>query len=92
MFVLYRNKCLSLCHIKNNYNTNVYKVMIGRKELKEKLPYGYAKVAAERAGVSCQSVSRYLNGHGNSQKIETAVLEIIAELNLNRKKLLENIL
>jgi Transcriptional regulators len=63
-----------------------------RKDLKEKLPYGYAKLVAERAGVSSHSVSRFLNGYNNSVKIENATLEILSELYSQKKKLLKNIL
>lgn len=65
--------------------------MINRKELKEKVPYGYGKKIAEKAGVSQKVVSDYLNGKINSEKVEIATLEILAEISMKKKLLLEQI-
>ncbi len=62
--------------------------MIYSKELKEKLPHGFGKVIAERAGVNEQAVSKFLNGKTNSWKVEKATLEVIAELNTTRGNVL----
>lgn len=62
-----------------------------RNEIKKMIPHGYKKEVAKKAGVGICSVSRFLSGKLNSHKIETACLEIIAELNQERKKLLKRI-
>lgn len=54
--------------------------MYNNQELKKKLPHGIGKVIAERAGVTEQSVSKFLTGKTRSWKVEKAVLEIISEL------------
>jgi hypothetical protein len=62
--------------------------MINRKEIKKKVPYGYGKVIAERAGVSTRYVSKFLNDSDvKSERVEIATSEVPAELN-NKKKLL----
>ena len=66
--------------------------MIERKELRDKLPYGYQKNVAERAGVSISCVSNYLKGLNNSEKVEMAILEILAELSDRKKALLDRII
>jgi DNA-binding LacI/PurR family transcriptional regulator len=58
--------------------------MIYNKEIKEKLPHGFGKIVAEKAGVNEVSVSRFLNGKTNSWKVERAALEVIAELQSTR--------
>jgi len=62
-----------------------------RKELKSKVPHGYGKIIAERAGVKEQTVSQFLNGKTDNVKVELATLEIIAELDSKRSKLLAQI-
>lgn len=62
-----------------------------RKELKEKIPYGYCKIIAEKAGVHAHSVSLYLNSKSNSNKVELAALEVIAELEQKKKSLIRQI-
>ena len=54
------------------------------QNLKEKLPHGFGKVVAERAGVSEISVSKFLNGKTSSWNIEKAVLGVISDLNKER--------
>lgn len=61
------------------------------KELKSKIPHGYNKVIANRAGVSQTSVSKFLSGKFKSYRIEKAILEVLSELNNERKQLLANI-
>lgn len=65
--------------------------MIDRNELKRKLPGGYQKEIAQRAGVSLAAVSRYLNNKNNNNKVEIAVLELLAELSDKKKELLNRI-
>ena len=62
-----------------------------RKKLKKHVPYGYGKIIAEKAGVSERAVSHFLVGKTNSVKIEMAVLEVIAGLNSEKKRLTEMI-
>lgn len=62
--------------------------MIQRKELRKLLPHGYGKVIAQRAGVGTNSVSLYFRGKINSHKIETVVLEVLAEIeNIKKEKM-----
>lgn len=61
------------------------------KELKSKIPHGYIKVIAKRAGVSQTSVSKFLAGKFKSYRIEKAALEVLSELGIERKQLLANI-
>ena len=62
-----------------------------RKELKEKVPYGYGKLIAKRAGTTEQVVSQFLNGKNDNVAVEMAVLEILAELSEKRNNLLARI-
>lgn len=66
--------------------------MITRKELVDKIPYGYAKTIAKRAGVSKDFMSRWMAGKANSEKVEMATLEVLAELSQKKKNLLSQIL
>jgi Bacterial regulatory proteins, lacI family. len=56
-----------------------------KNEYKKLIPYGYKSVVAERAGVSRQSVTAFLNGKTCSKKIEDAVLDVLAELKTERE-------
>ena len=62
-----------------------------REEIKAKIPHGYGKKIAERAGVDVVSVSRFINGHSNSIKIEMAALEVISEMEQQKKSLIAKI-
>jgi hypothetical protein len=62
-----------------------------RKELKSKVPYGYGKVIAKRAGVKEQSVSQFLNGKNDNVDIELATLEVLAELSEKKNGLIARI-
>lgn len=62
-----------------------------RSELKSRIPYGYCKRIAQKAGVSKHSVSKYLKGKTNSYKVEKAILEVIAELSQEKQQLLAKI-
>jgi transcriptional regulator with XRE-family HTH domain len=59
--------------------------MIYSQELKDKIPHGFGKIIAERAGVNECSVSKFLNGKTKSWKVEKAVIEVIAELETKRE-------
>jgi len=50
------------------------------------LPHGYKKKVAEKAGVSTISVSNFFTGKNKSERIESAILEVIAELKKERKE------
>lgn len=65
--------------------------MINRSDLRKKIPYGYCKIIAERAGVNSTQVSNYFSGKGNSERVENATLEVLAELSEKKQKLLDNI-
>ncbi len=60
--------------------------MLNRKELKEKVPHGYGKKIAERANVSLPSITKWFKGQLDSDKIEIAVLETLAEISDNKKE------
>jgi len=62
-----------------------------RKELKAKVPHGYGKIIAKRAGTTVQAVSQFLNGKNDNIAVEMAVLEVLAELSEKRNNLLARI-
>jgi hypothetical protein len=62
-----------------------------RKELKSKVPYGYGKLIAQKAEVTEQSVSQFLNGKNDNVDIELATLEVLAELSEKKNSLLARI-
>lgn len=66
--------------------------MVNRKELRKKVPHGYCKLIAIRAGVNIAQVSNYFAGRSNSERVENATLEILSELSDRKKSLLNNIL
>ena len=65
-----------------------------RQELRSKMPYGFQKVIAERAGVSQKSVSFWFNGRTKryNGKIEMVVLQVAAEISEEKRKLIDKIL
>ena len=65
--------------------------MIDRNEVRKKVPYGYCKKIAIRAGGNPTQVSNYFSGKGNSERVENATLEILTELSERKKRLLGNI-
>jgi len=66
--------------------------MLTRKELAEKIPYGYAKKIAKKAGVSPEFMSKWMADQANSERVEMATLEVLAELSQRKKTLLAQIL
>lgn len=55
--------------------------MIERIEIKKKIPYGYGRIIAKKAGVTEQFVSKYLNDSEiNSRRVELATLEVLEEI------------
>ncbi|WP_295795157.1 hypothetical protein [Mucilaginibacter sp.] len=62
-----------------------------REQLKAKVPHGYGKVIAKKAGVKEQAVSQFLNGKNDNVNIELATLEVLAELSEKRNDLLARI-
>lgn len=65
--------------------------MLDRKKIRENIPHGYGKVIAEKAGVSPKSVSEYLNNRTNSERIEQAALEVIAQVQQTKNHLISQI-
>jgi hypothetical protein len=66
--------------------------MIDRIEIRKKIPYGYGKLIAKKAGVSTRFLSKYLNNSEvNSERVEMAVLETLADLSQKKKTLLAQI-
>jgi len=61
--------------------------MITRQEIKNAVPHGYAKKIAKRANVTPKAVSDYMGGKTNSKRVETATLEILAELQKSKQEL-----
>ncbi|MBS1525093.1 MAG: LacI family DNA-binding transcriptional regulator [Bacteroidetes bacterium] len=62
-----------------------------RSELKAKVPHGYGKKIANKAGVTKQAVSQFLNGKNDNVDIEIATLEVLAELSEKKNNLLARI-
>jgi hypothetical protein len=62
-----------------------------RKELKEKIPYGYIKIIALKAGVSTHSVSLFLSEKTNSTKVELAALEVVSDLEQKKRTFINQI-
>ncbi len=62
--------------------------MLNRKELRSKIPKGYCKIIADKAGVTTQTVSRYFSAKINSERVEISALEVIAQLAQERIKLI----
>jgi len=62
-----------------------------RDELKSKVPHGYGKIIAKKAGVKEQSVSQFLHGKNDNVNIELATLEVLAELSEKKNALLARI-
>ncbi len=62
--------------------------MVNRKELRSKIPKGYCKIIADKAGVTNQAVSSYFSAKINSEKVEIAALEVVAQLKQERLKLI----
>ena len=62
--------------------------MVNREELKKKIPHGYCKIIASRAGVTQKSLSAYFKYQHNSERIENTILEVLVELKEKKEKLL----
>lgn len=62
-----------------------------REQLKSKVPHGYGKIIAKKAGVKEQAVSQFLNGKNDNINIELATLEVLAELSEKKNSLLARI-
>lgn len=63
--------------------------MIDRSTLREKIPHGYGKKIADKAGVTPRFVSKFLNDSKvNSFKVEMAALEVLAEISQKKHSLL----
>lgn len=48
--------------------------------IKEKLPYRYRNILAEKTGYSSEYISRVINGNYENDKITTAALELIRDI------------
>lgn len=66
--------------------------MMDRSDLKRKIPTGFRKVIASRAGVSLSAVSRFVNGKSNNYKVEIEILKLLAELSDEKRLLLNKII
>ena len=57
---------------------------ITRIEIKKKIPYGYGRIIAKKAGVTEQFVSKYLNNSEvKSKRVEMATVEVLEEIKQN---------
>jgi transcriptional regulator with XRE-family HTH domain len=65
--------------------------MIDRNYLKKQMPHGSAKILAEKIGVTPKSISNYITGKSNSEKIELAVLQLVADLKKKKNQLLKKV-
>ncbi|HCW05803.1 MAG TPA: hypothetical protein DGG95_00365 [Cytophagales bacterium] len=61
------------------------------QELRKRIPRGYCKVIAERAGVSRKEVSDYFTGKIVSSHIQMIALKIAAKISRKKKNLLKQI-
>lgn len=55
--------------------------------LKDHVPHGYGLKIAAKAGVTAKVVSEHLNGLTFSERVEVALIEILEEVQAQRKKL-----
>ncbi len=65
--------------------------MINREQLKRSLPHGAIKEIADKLGVSYATVSRFLNGHCDNDKIEVAILEYLVEIEKKKRELYQTL-
>ncbi len=66
--------------------------MIARTEIRKKIPYGYGRIIAKKAGVSTSFLSRFLNDSEiKSERVEIAALEVLAELSQKKQLLIAQI-
>lgn len=49
------------------------------------------KMIAEKIGVSQKTISNYLTGKTNSEKVENAILQALGELKEDKKQLLKKV-
>ena len=54
--------------------------------LNMQLPRGYRRIIAQRLGISVTAVSNFLTGRTKNIRIENEVLDVLAELNHERKQ------
>jgi AcrR family transcriptional regulator len=62
--------------------------MVNRKRLRKKIPYGAISEIAEKAGVSRTAVANYFSGKYKSSKVENAALQLVADIQNQKKSLL----
>lgn len=65
--------------------------MIDRNYLKQEMPRGTGKLLAKKLGVSQKSISNYLTGKTNSQRIELGVLKLVGDLKKEKNQLLKKV-
>lgn len=80
------------CNISLNQIVTKSSKKMDIKELNSKIPYGYRKIIAGKAGVSINSVSKFLNGKTKSDKIERATLRVLVDLSNQKNEMLKQIL
>jgi AcrR family transcriptional regulator len=56
-----------------------------RQDIKALLPHGSMQQIATRAGVSMATVTQWFTGRHNSERVQTAVLEVLAEVQAKRQ-------
>ena len=57
-----------------------------RRKIRRQLPMGSCLKISKMAGVSPSSVSRWFGGKRNIQRVENAVLKLLAKLNRERDR------
>lgn len=65
---------------------------MNRTELKSKIPHGYGKIIAKKAGVTDRSVSMFLHGKINSHRIEMTILEVLSDIGKNKSAFIADII
>ncbi len=61
--------------------------MLNRAEVRKKIPYGYGKLIADRAGVSQRFVSKFFNDENvKSKKVANVTLQVLEELKSNEQE------
>lgn len=65
--------------------------MIDRNYLKQEMPRGTGKLLAKKLGLTPKSISNYLTGKTNSQRVELGILKFIGDLKKEKNQLLKKI-
>lgn len=65
--------------------------MVDRNYLKLQMPRGYLKKVASQLGISQKSISNYLTGRNNSERIEIALLKELAQIKAEKNRLYKKV-